>query len=247
LRPRGVTVREVACVGVARTLLIAEIVPPVGAGSVPVVAIAAGVHGDEPASVWALLALVRDGLLDSGFAYRIWPCTNPSGYELGTRANAEGSDINRSFGRGGQTPEAKAIITANRDRKFALTIDMHEDYEADGFYCYEPIVDDLSFGAAVVSAVHEASFPIQELDDVYDLGYPPESHHLRRLEHGLVRPNARAEIAYFKRTPYSMHLLRRAAKRSLTLESPRRLRWDERIAIHRVAVVTALERLHVSL
>jgi hypothetical protein len=242
-----VSVREVACVGVARTLLVSEIVPPSGPGTAPAVAIAAGVHGDEPAASWALLALVRDGFLDSSFAYRIWPCTNPSGYELGTRANAEGFDVNRSFGRGGQTPEAKAIITANRDRKFALTIDMHEDYEAEGFYCYEPEVDDLSFGDAVVAAVDEAGFPIQELDETYDLGYPPESHHLRRLEHGLVRPNARAEMAFFKKTPYSMYLLRRAAKRSLTLESPRRLLWDDRIAIHRVAVVTALERLRASL
>jgi hypothetical protein len=94
-------------------------------------------HGDEPAGPWALLSLVRDGLLDRSFATGLWPCANPSGYAAGTRANAEGLDINRSFGGGGSTPEARAILTANRDRQFALSIDLHEDPEAQGFYCYE--------------------------------------------------------------------------------------------------------------
>lgn len=237
--------REVACVGVARTLLIAEIVARAGPRTAPAVAIAAGVHGDEPAAPWALLAAVRDGLLDPAFAYRIWPCTNPSGYALGTRGNTEGVDINRSFGRGGRTPEARAIVTANRDRKFALTIDLHEDYEADGFYCYEPAVDEVSFGIAVVRALEEEGFPVQELHDAFELGYPPSAQHLRTLHHGIVRPNAKAEIALTRQLPYSMYLLRRAAKRSLTIESPRRLSWDERVAIHRIALVTALERLRI--
>jgi len=242
-----VSVREVACVGVPRTLLVAEIVPRAGPGAAPAVAIAAGVHGDEPAAPWALLAAVRDGLLDLRFAYRIWPCTNPSGYAAGTRRNAEDADINRSFGRGGETPEARAIITSNRDRKFALTIDMHEDYEADGFYCYEPAVDETSFGTAIVRAVEEEGFAVQELHDAFELGYPPAAQELRTLHRGLVRPNVKAELAMSRKLPYSMYLLRRAAKRSLTLESPRRLAWDERVAIHRIALVTALQRLRASL
>ncbi|HYZ16994.1 MAG TPA: succinylglutamate desuccinylase/aspartoacylase family protein, partial [Candidatus Acidoferrum sp.] len=80
-----------------RTLLIAEL----GTPQAPTVHIIAGVHGDEPAAPWALLSIVQDGLLDPRFAYRIWPCLNPSGYERGTRENAEGDDINRGFSRGG--------------------------------------------------------------------------------------------------------------------------------------------------
>ena len=83
----------------------------------PAVMLSAGVHGDEPAAPWALLSLVRDGLLDRRFAYRMWPCTNPTGYEAGTRENAEGADVNRSFGRGGTTPEARAIVTATRGER----------------------------------------------------------------------------------------------------------------------------------
>jgi hypothetical protein len=174
----ALTVREVACVGAPepRTLLVAELAPPAGA---PVVTICAGVHGDEPAAPWALLSIVRDGLLDRAFGYRIWPCTNPSGYVLGTRVNAEGDDINRSFGRGGQTPEARAMLTSNRDRTFALAIDMHEDFDCEGFYLYEPVVDGSTpYSGPIVHAMDDAGFPVQHLDDAFDLGYPPHALHV---------------------------------------------------------------------
>jgi protein MpaA len=235
---QGASIREVACVGANRTLLVADLRNDPAA---PLVAIAAGVHGDEPAGPWAILSLVRDGLLDRSFNYRCWPCNNPSGYVLGTRANAEGEDINRSFSRGGSTPEARAILTANRDRKFVLTLDLHEDFEAEGFYCYEPVIDDRApYGAHVVRAVDDAGLPLQELRDDFDLGYPIEAVHLRGLERGRVLPNTAAEMAFFEGWPYSLALLRRAARRSLTFETPRMLPWDERLALHRIAVVTAL-------
>ena len=239
------SVREVACVGANRTLVVAEIAAPRGGA---VVALSAGVHGDEPAAPWALLSLVRDGLLDRRFGYRIWACTNPSGYERGTRENAEGVDVNRSFHRGGTTPESRAVVTANRDRTFALGIDLHEDFEADGFYAYEPVTAAGPLLARpIVGAMDEHAFPVEALVDAFDLGYPPEAHHLRSLERGIVYPDPDAERAYFEGSPYSLYLLRRAAKRVLTLETPRRRAWDVRIAMHRTAVVVALDRLRVAL
>jgi len=241
LRGTGnLSVREVACAGAGRTLLMAE---SIGRADAPLVALSAGVHGDEPAGPWALLSIVRDGLLDARFNYRIWGCTNPSGYELGTRENAEGNDINRSFDKGGTTPESRAIVTSNRDRKFLLALDLHEDFEADGFYCYEPTMEAAApLGAAIVRAIDEQGFPVQELDERFELGYPPAAAHLRVLERGRVIPDPVAERAFFSGTPYSLHMLRRSTKRALTLESPRPLPWEQRIAIHRVAVVAALER-----
>jgi protein MpaA len=225
-----------------RTMLVADIVARDGAGASAVI-VTAGVHGDEPAAPWALLSLARDGLLDRDFTYRLWPCTNPSGYALGTRENAEGIDINRSYGRGGTSPEARAMISANRGQKFVLNLDLHEDYEADGFYCYEPKIDDVAFGPAIVRAIDDAGLPVQDLEHGYELGYPPTAAHFT-LERGRVIPDAEIEATFLSKLPHSISLLRRgAAKRSLTFESPRLLSWDHRIAIHRVAVVAALERL----
>jgi hypothetical protein len=248
LRGRGASVRELACVGVPRTLLVAELpADRPRPGGPATVAIAAGVHGDEPAAPWALLSLARDGLLDRAFTYRLWPCSNPTGYAAGTRVNAEGLDINRSFGGAGSTPEARAILTANRDRRFALSIDLHEDPEADGFYCYELSAGSEAdpLGRDCVRAVEEAGFPIETFRPGFDLGYPDGLEAAVHIERGRVVTDAAAEFAAFGISlPYNPALLRRrATSRTLTFESPRGLPWPARIAMHRLAVVTALERL----
>lgn len=234
------TVREVACVGGQRTLLVAES----GPAQAPAIHLTAGVHGDEPAAPWALLSIVRDGLLDPRFAYRIWPCTNPSGYQAGTRENAEGDDVNRGFSRGGTTPESKAIITSNRDRKYFMALDLHEDFEAEGFYCYEPLIDgEAPLSRTIVQAIQAAGFPLQELDHLFDLGYPKDPEiaaGLRTLERGRVLVNVPAETRHFRGLPLSLYLLRSATRRYVTVETPRRRPWDERIAMHRVATAAVL-------
>jgi hypothetical protein len=239
----GLSVRELACAGAPRTMLVAE----VAAAGKPVVALSAGVHGDEPAGPWALLSIVRDGLLDPRFAYRIWPCTNPSGYAAGTRTNAEGDDINRSFSRGGTTPESRAIITANRDRSFALSLDLHEDFESDGFYLYENVLGaEPRFCTRIVRAIDEAGFRVQDDLETFDDAHPPgASGSGRTIRTGAIVAHCPQAFAHFESgLPYSIHLLRaRAAEHALTFETPRRRRWEDRIAMHRLAVVSALDAL----
>lgn len=234
-------VREVACVGAARTLIVADS----GPAGAPRIAISAGVHGDEPAAPWALLSLARDGLLDSRFAYRLWACTNPSGYGA-TRENADGADVNRSFSGGGRTPEARAIITANRDKTFALSIDLHEDFEASGFYLYENLRSrEPSFAAHIVKAVDAAAFPLQAFESGFDDAYALDADDARRCEPGCIFAYFPESLAHFRDgLPYSLYLLRnKVSDHALTFETPRALPWDRRIAIHRVAVVAAIDRL----
>ena len=126
-------VREVACVGAPRTLLCVEI----GDSAAPCIHLSAGVHGDEPAGVLALVQSVETNRFDARFSYRVWPCMNPTGFDARTRESADGIDINRTFARGGSSPESSAIVMSNRDRKFVLAVDLHEDDEADEAYCYE--------------------------------------------------------------------------------------------------------------
>lgn len=239
-RSHALRIREVACVGAARTILVVEC----GPDDAPAVMLASGMHGDEPAAPWALLSLVADRLLDDRFAYRIWPCINPSGYVAHTRTNAEGDDVNRSFSRGGQTPESRAIITANRDRRFALSIDLHEDFEANGFYGFEPLAPGAEprYAAAAVEAVESAGLLIQDLADLsFDLGSPPEARACQTIGHGTVVVDAREESRYFPDgLPMSLFLLRQACAAGLTFETPMLRPWEERIAMHRAAVTTVL-------
>lgn len=239
-RDRGLRLRAVPCPSVDRVLLLAEFGPP----DAPVVHITAGVHGDEPAGPWALYSIVESGLLDPRFAYRIWPCTNPSGNALGTRTNAEGQDVNRSFSPAALTPESRAIIAETSGRRYAVALDLHEDFEADGFYCYEPVIEGSApLSQSILTAIESAGFPLQTLDHLFDLGYPSDPEkaaQMRTLERGRVLVNASAEIRYFAGLPLSLYLLGNAARRYVTMETPRRSPWEDRIAMHRVGVVAAL-------
>lgn len=238
---------HVPCPGTERRLLCGEL----GDASKPRVHISAGVHGDEPAGPWALLSLAEDGLLDRRFSFRIWPCTNPSGYRAGTRVNAEGNDVNRSFSEERATPESRAIMARNRGERFALAFDLHEDFEADGFYCYEPVVDgDAPLSSDVLCDVEAAGFPLQTLDHLFDLGYPKDESkaaRFRTLERGRVLVNTAAETRLFPGLPLSLYLLRSATRRYLTVETPRRRAWEDRIAMHRIAVVAALTKANALL
>lgn len=228
---------EVPCERTERSLLLAE-----SSTGGPFISLAAGVHGDEPAGPWAALSAARDGLLHERFGYRIWPCTNPSGYARGTRVNAEGADVNRSFTAPGMTPEAQAICAANGARRFALSIDVHEDPEAEGFYCYAGGEEAERIGRAIVAAIDEAGFPIQDFA-AFDFGEPGAGNPNRRLSRGLVIMGRGDEARFFAGLSLNLMMLAEGAEHVVTLESPRSRPWKERIAIHRVAITAAIEAL----
>ena len=207
-------VREVACVGATRTLLCVEL----GDGALPMVTLSAGVHGDEPAGPLALLYLAENELLDTRFSYRVWACTNPTGFDAGTRENADGVDINRTFGRGGSSPEARALVVANRDLKFVLAIDLHEDDEAAGFYCYA--YGGPAIGEAVIRALRERG-------DAIDA-------------RGCLRPNPVEEAESIGGLSLSLLLARNAAQRALTFETATTGSLESRIESHAVAVQAAV-------
>lgn len=234
LRRSGAIVREVACVGAPRTLLCVEL----GDQVKPAIALAGGIHGNEPAGAWALLGLVESNALDPRYAYRIWPCMNPTGFDAGTRTSTDGMDVNRSFGRGGGSPEARAIVTANRDRSFVLSLDLHEDCDARGFYCFE--YGGAQIGTQIVTAFDAAGMPVDALDPSHDLGLPEESLHRER---GRVTADPFEEAAALGHLSYSLLLARHAARHTLTLETPSSLGWEPRIAMHRLAVTTAIAAL----
>jgi len=230
---RDVRVREVACVNAPRTMLCVE----TGGSELPVIALAAGVHGDERAGPWALLSLVEGDLLDSRFAYRIWPCTNPSGYVLRTRVSADGVDVNRTFGRGGTSPEARAILAANRDRTFLLSLDLHEDSDACGFYCYEYGGGDV--GRAAIDALDRAGMPIDPLAATFQAAGPLSDEDCRR-ERGRIVADAAVEARRLDGISYTMAIARRGARCALTFESPAGAAWESRLAMHAVAVRAAI-------
>lgn len=205
----------------------------------PRVAIATGLHGDEPAGPWALLDLVETDALDPRFAYRLWPCVNPSGFELQTRENAAGIDVNRTFAGAGASPEAAAVLAANSGQRFALSLDLHEDCDAHGFYCYEYGGGEI--GRCVIAMLDDAGFPIEPLDGALVLAGPADDEHYR-CERGRAVVDAVAEAGAIAGVSYTMALAA-AARHALTFETPSNYAWQRRLAMQRAAVLAAIGAL----
>lgn len=104
------------------------------------VGIFAGVHGDEPASSFALLRFVR--LLEekpdiaSGYCLFLYPVCNPTGFEDNTRHNRNGKDLNREFWRNSSQPEVRLLESELSSHAFNGTISLHTDDTSEGVYGY---------------------------------------------------------------------------------------------------------------
>lgn len=101
------------------------------------VLITAGIHGDEPAGVLAViefLELFTSRAVDRG--YTIIPCVNLWGCDNHSRLNRIGRDVNRDF-RYLETQEASLIAQYLSGKAFDLVLDLHEDpYGSKGYYLY---------------------------------------------------------------------------------------------------------------
>lgn len=100
----------------------------------------AGLHGDEPAGCHALVelavALLAEPSRAAGYELFIYPVLNPTGYEVGTRVNHRGLDLNREFWRGSAEIEVQAIERELRAHAFAGLITLHADDTCEGLYGY---------------------------------------------------------------------------------------------------------------
>ena len=100
----------------------------------------AGIHGDEPAGVEALVDLLRymetHPALFRAYRITIYPLCNPTGYEDGTRHSRSGKDLNREFWRGSMEPEIALLERELMVQKFDGLIALHSDDTSDGLYAF---------------------------------------------------------------------------------------------------------------
>jgi hypothetical protein len=122
---------------------------------------------------------------------------------------------------------------------FALSIDLHEDCDAKGFYCYE--YGGAELGLAVLAALDEAGVTIDSLETL-DLGGPLLDRVIRR-ERGRVTADHFEEASMLEGLSYSLVIARNAARYTLTFETPEKRDLAERIAAHVLAVDVAIANL----
>jgi hypothetical protein len=100
----------------------------------------AGIHGDEPEGVHALIRFIS--FLESepesaaGYCLFLYPICNPSGFEARTRCSRAGKDLNREFWRGSREPEVRLLESELVAHAFDGLIALHTDDTSHGFYGY---------------------------------------------------------------------------------------------------------------
>lgn len=201
------------------------------------VCISAGIHGDEPAGPEAALRFIEehknDAELLDNFYFTVFPCDNPSGYELNTRENAKGVDLNREFRKRNASPEVAILMTALSECHYDLTCEMHEDIDAPGFYLYELTrnIED-SVAQEIIRRVGAAGYPVN-MSEVIE-GLPAVN--------GIIAPRGRR----LRRTrlPKAIYLYRMCCDHVLTLEPPAaHLALEDRVKIELIGLEVALEKL----
>jgi hypothetical protein len=108
-------------------------------GDTPIrVGIFAGIHGDEPEGVRAVVQFLK--LLEArpelaaGYYLSFYPVCNPTGFEDGTRHSRNGRDLNREFWGNSSEPEVRLLQAELISRSFNGIISLHTDDTSDGFY-----------------------------------------------------------------------------------------------------------------
>ena len=108
-------------------------------GDTPIrIGIFAGVHGDEPEGVHAVIQFIKlleaKPELATGYYLSLYPICNPTGFEDGTRFTRSGKDLNREFWKNSDAPEARLLEAELKSRSFQGLIALHTDDTSDGFY-----------------------------------------------------------------------------------------------------------------
>ena len=108
-------------------------------GDTPIrVGIFAGIHGDEPEGVRAVIQFLKlleaKPELAAGYYLSFYPVCNPTGFEDGIRHSHSGRDLNREFWGNSSEPEVRLLQAELISRSFNGIISLHADDTSDGFY-----------------------------------------------------------------------------------------------------------------
>ena len=190
-----------------------------------------GIHGDEPAGPLALLQLLREDTWPSDAALWLCPCLNLTGFPLNRRENHDGIDLNRDY-RHLHTAEVRAHVTwLEQQPQFDLTLCLHEDWEAQGFYVYELNPDkQSSFAEKIIERVAEVC-PIDVSPQIDN--WPANK--------GVIQPGVNP--ADRPQWAEAVYLISHKTRLSYTLESPSDFPLSTRVSALATAVRTVLGAL----
>jgi len=199
-------------------------------GDRPKVFISTGMHGDESAGPKSFLFLLENGLLERDLSFYFCPMLNPTGFELGTRENAQGCDMNRDYFHL-QTAEVQGHVKWLEKRRPELFISLHEDWESSGFYFYEiNTFGDRPERYAYLSERISEVMPLEQGEFI-------DGHEVR--EQGWIYHEAEADMN--DSWPEAIFMAKRGCALSFTFESPSMVDVGKRVAAQAAAVNALLD------
>ncbi|SRR5581483_1483316 len=195
--------------------------------------ISTGIHGDEPAGPLAVLQLLQENRWPAHADLWLCPCLNPTGFPLNSRENAGGTDLNRQYLEPKAEETRAHIAWLERQPSFDISLCLHEDWEAHGFYVYELNPDGQpSFAEAMINRVAQVC-PV-------DTSLLIEG---REASNGIIRPgiDPRSRPDW----PEAFYLITHKSRLSYTLEAPSDFQLVTRVAALVAAVRTVLDPMDV--
>jgi murein peptide amidase A len=187
-----------------------------------------GIHGDEPAGPLAMKRLLEENIWPEDVGLWVCPCLNPDGFLNNRREGAAGIDLNRDY-RHLRASETRAHVAwLERQPAYDLTLCLHEDWEARGFYVYEQNPERRPSLAERMVTAAAAICPIDD-SPVIDG---------RAARAGIIQPDL--DPSQRPEWPEAFYLLQKKTRLSYTLEAPSDFPLGARVAALVAAVRAAL-------
>jgi len=196
--------------------------------------LSAGVHGDEPAPVWALLewARARQKWLKRETVI-ILPCVNPWGLANNVRMDFRGRDLNRLF-HTKTLPFFRGWRKLLGQRQFHLALNLHEDYDAQGFYVYELVSRGVRISDQVFDQI-ETVIPRENRSSIDGQG----------MSRGIIRRSGDMQRVVEEQLgggwPEAAYLYQHHAEAALTFETPSELAFHDRVRVQRNFIAGAMK------
>lgn len=193
--------------------------------------ISAGIHGDEPAGPLAVLELLKQNVWPENINFHILPCLNPHGFKNNTRENEDCIDLNRDYYHCNAPEICAHVEWLDKSPDYDLTLCLHEDWDAKGFYLYEAMhPKHASIANQILDGVRP-TFPIDDSEEID--GYPAVN--------GIM--GVPSDLHTLKHWPESMYLFEKKKLLNYTLETASDFPLQCRVKAMCAAVKAAIETL----
>lgn len=201
-----------------------------GTASGPRIYVSAGIHGDEPAGPETIFRLLEDSACLPDATWTLFPLINPDGYDVGTRENANGVDLNRNYRHPTEREATAHRVEIDALGPQDLTLALHEDWESKGFYLYE-------LNSSPIQGMTEAALEAAASEGPIDFSDRIDG---RRAKNGVIK----APIHTFERRkdwPEQIYLFQTHTRICYTFESPSAFPLEQRIRMQTAACRAALQ------